>query len=565
MEKLGFIEKIKLNKKILGLVISGIIILIGVIPLLILTFVPELKHSYIIEPIGLQTEDNVYISAFRYTPRGEKSHAGIVVGHSFFGNKLNMQPLSIELAKRGFTVINLDFRGHGASGGKFYRSELIRDIRAAVDYLENKLTYITEIGFVGHSLGADVVLDFARLNPGKINATVAIGAITNNVTTISNLLILSGLYDTGLTEEKILEVLRGYTGLENVVTNQLYFGDFHSGDNIMGYISPLSGHLTEIMDTVIIYQTVQWFEQAFNGKLGSDVFITATVLQVFSYIALIGVILLNAILVLYLKNYLFKDNVVYPERDVLKELSGISYKRLLLYYTVPVASIQFIFFLILSDIITGTVPFSTTSITLTLIVGASIGIFIVYNFLLLNWEDRYSIKDFFIKIKSMTSYKPGRSVIYGAAIGVILILTIAAIWHWSVQNTLPTLEGLWRMLLIILISFPFFLIKEFYYRNVQGLLNTFSHYDEYIVMVGIGIIMDNLLILFIIFIGRINLAYVPAYALYLLGWVIFSIIQHCSVTYVYMNSGRNILGSTMFTSVFYAWMLVVFFPSYGFL
>ncbi|MFW9896363.1 MAG: hypothetical protein ACFFD7_11210, partial [Candidatus Thorarchaeota archaeon] len=107
--------------------------------------------------------------------------------------------------------------------------------------------------------------------------------------------------------------------------------------------------------------------------------------------------------------------------------------------------------------------------------------------------------------------------------------------------------------------------KEFYYRNVQGLLNTFSRYDEYIMMVGIGIIMDNLLILFIIFIGRINLAYVPAYALYLLGWVIFSIIQHFSVTYVYMNSGRNILGSTMFTSVFYAWMLVVFFPSYGFL
>ncbi|MFW9821757.1 MAG: alpha/beta hydrolase family protein [Candidatus Thorarchaeota archaeon] len=561
---MSLVKKIRSNKKILGLGISAIIIIIGVIPLLILTFVPELKHSYTIEPIALETEDNVYISAFQYTPRGEKSHAGVIVGHSFFGSKLNMQPLSIELVKRGFTVINLDFRGHGASGGKFYRKDLIRDMKAAVDYIEN-IPYISEIGLVGHSLGAEVVLNFARLNPGKINATVAIGAVTDNMTTIPNLLIATGLYDQGLTEEKILEILREYTGLENVVIDQLYFGDFNSGNNTMGYISPLSGHLTEIMDPAILYQTVQWFEQAFNGALGNGVFITATILQVFSYIALFGVILLNAILILYLKSYLFKDKIEYPEKDVLKEFRKISYKKLLLYYSVPVVFIQFMFFLFLSDIITGTIPFSTTSITLSLIVGATIGIFIVYNFLLLNWQDQFSIKDFFIKVKSMMVYKPGKSLIYGTLIGVAVILSIAAIWHWSVQNTLPTLEGLWRMLLILLVSFPFFLVKEFYYRNVQGRLNVFSHYDEYIIMVGMGIIMDNLLILFIIIIGKINLAYIPAYALYLLGWVIFSIIQHGSVTYVYMNSGRNILGSTMFTSIFYAWMLVVFFPSYGFL
>jgi hypothetical protein len=144
-------------------------------------------------------------------------------------------------------------------------------------------------------------------------------------------------------------------------------------------------------------------------------------------------------------------------------------------------------------------------------------------------------------------------------------LSIAAIWHWSVQNSLPTLEGVGRMILIILISFPFFLIKEFYYRNVQGQLHILSRFDEYIVMTGIGIIMDNLFIIFIIIIGKINLAYLPGYVLYLLGWVIFSIIQHCSVTYVYMHSGRNILGSAIFISIFYSWMVVVFFPSYGFL
>lgn len=559
------LEKLKSNKKKLVLLISVIITSAGVIPLLILTFVPELKHSYTIEPLALESEDNIYISAFKYTPNGEKSHGGVIVGHGFFGNKLNMQPLSIELVKRGFTVINIDFRGHGASGGNFYRGDLIKDIKAAVDYIEHNLPYISEIGLVGHSLGAEAALIFSSVYPEKINATVAIGIINNNVAAISNLLIAAGMYDTGLTEDRILEVLRIYTGQENVVIDKLYFGDFNGGNNTKGFISPFSGHLTEIMDTAIIYQTVQWFEQAFNGELGRDVFITATILQIFSYVALAGIILLNAVLIIYIRNFLFKDKISYPERELLKDYRGISYKKLLLYYTVPVALIQFFFFLILSDLSMGIVPFSTTTITLSLIIGAAIGIFIVYNFLLLNWQEQFSIKDFFLKIKSMISRNSGRSTIYGIVVGLMVILSIAAIWHWSVQNSLPTLEGVGRMILIILISFPFFLIKEFYYRNVQGRLRSLSQYEEYFVMVGVGIVMDNLLILFIIFIGKANLAYIPAYALYLLGWVIFSIIQHCAVTYVYMHSGRNILGSAIFISIFYSWMLVVFFPSYGFL
>jgi hypothetical protein len=559
------LKKFKANKKKSVLKISVIITIAGVIPLLILTFVPEMRHSYNIEPIGLQTEDNIFISAFKYTPKGERSHGGVIVGHGFFGNKLNMQPLCIELVKRGFTVINIDFRGHGASGGNFVRGELIKDIQAAIDYIEQNLPYISEIGLVGHSLGAEIALKYSNIYPEKINATVAVGLINSNVTAISNLLIASGIFDTGLTEDKIVEILRIYTGQENVVVDKLYYGDFNGGNNTMGIISPFSGHLTAIIDTTILFQTVQWFEQAFNGALGRDVFITATILQTFSYVALVGIILLNAVLIIHIRDFLFKDKISYPEKEILKEHKGISYKKLLVYYTFPVVIIQFLFFLTLSDLSMGLTPFSTTTITLSLIIGAAIGIFVVYNFLLLNWQEKFSFKDFFLKIKSMTSRNSGRAIIFGIVVGLMVILSIAAIWHWSVQNSLPTLEGVVRMVLIILISFPFFLIKEFYYRNVQGRLKSLSQYDEYLVMVGVGILMDNLLILFILFVGKANLAYIPAYALYLLGWVIFSVIQHCSVTYVYMHSGRNILGSAIFISILYAWMLVVFFPTYGFL
>jgi hypothetical protein len=164
----------------------------------------------------------------------------------------------------------------------------------------------------------------------------------------------------------------------------------------------------------------------------------------------------------------------------------------------------------------------------------------------------------------MVSIQAIKSLTFGATVALISILSIAAIWHWSIQNTLPTLRGLGSIILITLTSFPFFFLREFYFRNIQNKLNTSNNYEEYLIMAGIGIFIDNFLVVSIILIGKMNLAYLPPYALYMIAWVIFSIIQNCTVTWVYIHS-RNILSSTIFISIFYAWMMVVFFPSYGFI
>jgi hypothetical protein len=52
-------------------------------------------------------------------------------------------------------------------------------------------------------------------------------------------------------------------------------------------------------------------------------------------------------------------------------------------------------------------------------------------------------------------------------------------------------------------------------------------------------------------------------ALALFVFILFSIIQQIITTWVYMYSGRNIVGSTLFLSIMYAWMIVNFFP-FGF-
>ncbi|MFX1376524.1 MAG: alpha/beta hydrolase family protein [Promethearchaeota archaeon] len=558
------LKNLKIGKKKLGLFISFSFLCIGVIPLLFLTYLPELNNNYTIDPLLLEAEDGVYISAYKYTPKGEKSHAGIVVGHHFLGSKLNMHPLSIELVKRGFTVINIDFRGHGASGGYFLRSELKLDMMAAIDYLEYELPYITEIGLVGHSLGAYIALALSQNYPNRINATVAIGAVTTEFMQVSNFLLAAGRHDFGLTKRKILEILRIYTGIEEVYIGELYYGDFNDGNNIKGYISPYSGHYTEVYDYAIIYQTIQWFEQAFNGEKANDIIITAIALQIFSYIALMGIIILNCVLVVYIRNYLFKSKADSPEKIISDRNRGIRIKKLILYYTFPVELFQILFFFLLSSIVLDTIAFSSTSITLSLIIGSAIGSFLVYNFILLTTEKRYYLMDMILRIKKMCSINPLKSIIYGIIIAIISILSVAAIWHWSVQDTLPSLRDAGNMILITISSIPFYLMREFYFRSIQDRMKAIKRYQEYMVMAGIGIFIDNFLIVLMIIVGRFHLAYLPPYALYMLPWVIITMIQNCTVPWVYINS-RNILSTTIFTCIIYSWMLVVFLPSYGFL
>ena len=558
------LKKLRFTKKRLGLLISISIIIIGLIPHLILISISGSNYSYTVDPISLESEDGTYISAFKYSPKGEKRNCGIVVSHYFTGNKFFMHPLSMELAKRGFTVINIDFRGHGASGGYYLDSEYYNDMKAAVEYIEYALPYITKVGLVGHSLGAIVALSLAKTYPNRINATVTIGYIPSNMINISNLLIAIGLLEQSYTEEDILESLMTYTGLPNVEIGELY-GDFNSGDAIKGVVSPFSGHLFEVIDPVIIHQTVQWFEQAFNGELASDIFIIVPFFQIFSYISQFGVIALTFVLIAYLSNYIFKRKIVYPEKKILKNGGNISIYTLIKYYSIYITFIGFSIFLIQLDIFTDIITLSTANLILLLSIGIAFGIIIVYYFLRLHEEKKFFIKTIFLKIKEMCSTNSGYSILYGIIAALLLTSSLAVAWHWNLQNILPTPSQIEIMIGITLIIFPFFLIKEFYFRIIQGGLKNSNRLKEYFTMVGIGIFMDNLLIGLIKLFSIINIVYVPETYIYLLGLIIFSIIQQFTTTWVYMWSGRNILGSTIFLSLFYAWMSVIFLPSYGFL
>lgn len=552
------IKDLTSDKKRLGLVISIAIILIGIIPLIIFIFYAEPDKSYKIEQTTLVSADGTKIEALIYTPKGI-SHEGIVVGHGYCGNKQYMQPLCIELVKRGFTVVNIDFRGHGSSDGHLpTRTDENRyhglhlDMEAAIDYLED-IDDIEQIGLVGHSMGAHTAVKVSEDHPNTIEATVSIGHIPsddNDFDDISNLLVAIGQYEQTYTKEEAIEFLEEYTGKSDVKVGVLY-GDFDDGDACKVVIGEGSEHLAGNLNPTIVTEMVQWFELAFNGEKADDIELTLLYTQLFYRIALIGVVCLIFVLTIYFSNYLFKKEFVYPEKEIIKD---ISIKNLCIYYLISFFIVFFIIREPLDLIFPPITPIMTANALLALLVTTAISILIIFYFLLR--KERLGFRDIPSKFKLMCSSNPKLSIIYGFAIAILSTASIAAISHWSNTATIPTIRESLIILYLTALFFPFILVKEFYFRIIQGRLNEPNRLKEYFKMTGLGIFIDNILLVpvMVLLWGSHSLA------LTLSVLILFSIIQQILVTWVYMHSGRNILGSTLFLCIFYSWMIINFFP-----
>ncbi len=554
---MSIIRYLTSDKKRLGIVVSIAIIMIGVMPLIYYTYYANPDRSYQIEQKTLISEDGTRIEALIYKPKGI-SHEGIVVGHGYCGNKRYMQPLCIELVKRGFTVVNIDFRGHGSSDGHLPIREdenryygLKQDMEAGIDYLED-IDDIEQIGLVGHSMGASTAVKVSEDHPDKIKATVSIGHIPdddNDFDDISNLLVAIGRYEQTMTEKEALEFLEEYTGKENVKVGELY-GDFDDGDACKVVIGEETEHLGANLNPTIVTEMLQWFELAFNGKKANDIELTMHYTQIFYRIALIGVISLIFVLTIYLSNHLFKQDLEYPEKDIIEKTS---IKKLCAYYIIS-SIIGIILMVPLMGLLNSVTPIRNANIGLSILVGTAVGVIIMSYFHLK--KDRLGFKDLFSKIKNMCAANPKLSLGYGLIVAVLYTGSISALTHWSNTTTIPTFREVLVIAYITALFFPFLLIKEFYFRIIQGQLNKSGRLKEYFKMTGLGVFIDNILFLPIM----IVLWGSDFLALALTVMILFSIIQQILVTWVYMHSGRNILGSTLFLCIFYAWMIINFYP-----
>ncbi len=553
----------KSHKKKSMLILGVLIFISGIIPLIIFTFFTDSNHPYTINTITLTSKDGTGLKALVLEPlQKSDSQPGIVVAHGFCGNKHFMQTLSIELVKRGFTVVSIDFRGHGSSEGYLAAdrrgSELDEDLIAAVEYLES-LGYIDQIGLVGHSMGGFTSIRVAQQYPARINATVTYGAIPpteQEIKKVSNLLLLNGKYEQIFSEQQALELLQYYTGRDEAEIGVQY-GDFLQDTAIKAVLGPYSEHLLEVFDPVLIYEMVKWFEQSFNGIEAADISITAGAYQLSFIIALMGAVILIFLAAVYLGKIFFKGRFHRPEREILERTSIV--KMMLLYVLATVIGVLLLAPLALS--FSAVLPVAMGHMLYAILVGNAAGVVAVYYLFFMRKNRESRLKNFPIKLKKMCDKGAGASITYGILSALIATMAISSIMHWSITTTLPTLREIGSIFAMVLLFFPFILIKEFYFRQVQGQIRTENKVKEYFSMLGIGVLIDNaLLIPPMLLVWQNPNSALAFMALSLSVFIVFSMVQQIFTTWIYMYSGRNILGSAAFLSIFYAWMIVNFFP-----
>nr|MDO8087972.1 alpha/beta fold hydrolase [Candidatus Sigynarchaeum springense] len=556
------IKYLKADRKRAGAIISLVCIAAGLVPLAILTFSPDPARPYSISPVTLASRDGTRIEALVYTPLGIVGDVpGVVVGHGFTGNKRYMQPMSIELVKRGWIVVNIDFRGHGSSGGYIPANRLDPiledDMDAALDYLVG-LGNVDRVGLVGHSMGGRAALGLAERKYGRVNATVSIGMVNTafNFTRIPNLLMGVGQLDQLFGQETELAFLRNYTGLSTVALNTRY-GTFAGGTACKVAIAPATEHLAEPQNAALLQEMVEWFEQAFYGSVRWPVIITAPFLTASLLVTVAGTCCLVFVILVYLANALFKREQSRPEREAVKAVSSARLACL----SILACGIGLAMLFPMSPLFPAVLPVAMGHQLFSILAGNAIGFLVIYYIFVMRGGARQRLDGLVGTMKGMCSPGPGRAACYGTLAAMVSAGAITLVMDWSATTAVLTAREIGAALGMAITFFPFLLVKEFGLRAVQGRLAPSSRVVEYFKMAGIGCIIDNIILVPIIIVTWQNPSHVVAfYALSITVIIAFSVIQQLMTTWVYMHSGRNIVGSTVFLCIFYAWMIVNFFP-----
>lgn len=129
------------------------------------------KHAF------MTTTDHTRLMADVYAAPGETAHPCVILLHQLGRTSADMMPLVEPLRAEGFTVVNLDMRGHGSSdsrltGGKFPYTkftnadweQLPNDLRVVI---RNMVTVpnidVQKFALIGASIGANASIIQARL------------------------------------------------------------------------------------------------------------------------------------------------------------------------------------------------------------------------------------------------------------------------------------------------------------------------------------------------------------------------------------------------------------------
>jgi pimeloyl-ACP methyl ester carboxylesterase len=111
-------------------------------------------------PVSLKSPDGTTLSADASVVSG--ASRGVVLVHMDGRTRADWSFVAERISRSGLSTLNLDLRGHGASGGSPEYDAMLQDVQAAISWLRAKGA--TEVSCVGAELGANLCAQAAAMD-----------------------------------------------------------------------------------------------------------------------------------------------------------------------------------------------------------------------------------------------------------------------------------------------------------------------------------------------------------------------------------------------------------------
>ncbi|MEX2205767.1 MAG: alpha/beta fold hydrolase [Myxococcota bacterium] len=210
------------------------------------------------------------------TPSFDPPAPVVVLCHGFAADNAMTSALARRIAKAGYAVVALDFRGHGENrnplGPTANGLGLQQDIDAALLYARTQPRFDGQrVALVGHSMGAFAVLGHAQRDPG-IGAVVAIsgGRELGGPFAPPNAFFIWASGDPDRTRKRGAELAATLAGKAQIVEDKTY-GEIERGSGVRMSEVPGTDHITILYSAEAAHRIVDWIATALGPGNGPPV------------------------------------------------------------------------------------------------------------------------------------------------------------------------------------------------------------------------------------------------------------------------------------------------------
>ena len=200
---------------------------------------------------------------FGQSPSFDPPAPVVVLCHGFAEDTATMSALARRIAKAGYAVVALDFRGHGENRNPLSPTAdglgLRQDIDAALLYARTQPRFDGQrVALVGHSMGAYAVLAHAQSDPG-IAAVVPISGGRELIGPFSppNTFFIWASGDPDRTRRRGRELAAKLAGKEQLVEDKTY-GELEHGTGVRMSEVPGTDHITILYSAEAARRIVDW-------------------------------------------------------------------------------------------------------------------------------------------------------------------------------------------------------------------------------------------------------------------------------------------------------------------